>query len=321
MYRNYLFNFSASCSGGGLKRLTEYLKWYNKKGGATFIIRKECKHLVNAYPNIDFNVVDKSLFDRIVNDWKYIDEIVIDKKPLFYYSYGIPIYKRVGIINWFHLSNVLPLKPNEKTLSIIKKIKYHLIGYRIKKNLINADYISAESNHSLTLFEGVNKRSLVVSVNGSDDELFGTHEKKKNRNVDNIAVVVGTYNHKALSESFKIFLHLLRENNDLMLIIIGKTKSIPNHIASHRKVRLTGSIQREKVISTLNSAKYYISTTRIENSYNAASEGIYHAEQSFISCIGPHLELLHNEPYRLVQLKGLESEVIHVRREELSKKT
>jgi hypothetical protein len=45
----------------------------------------------------------------------------------------------------------------------------------------------------------------------------------------------------------------------------------------------------------LKTAKFYVSTTRIENSYNAASEGIFLAEESYISDIGPHRELLQGE--------------------------
>ena len=38
MYQNFLFNFSSSYSGGGLKRLLAFSEWFNKNGGANFIV-------------------------------------------------------------------------------------------------------------------------------------------------------------------------------------------------------------------------------------------------------------------------------------------
>ena len=37
MKNNYLFNFSVSWTGGGLKRLYAYSEWFDKKGGTNYI--------------------------------------------------------------------------------------------------------------------------------------------------------------------------------------------------------------------------------------------------------------------------------------------
>jgi hypothetical protein len=68
----------------------------------------------------------------------------------------------------------------------------------------------------------------------------------------------------------------------------------------------------------LRRAKYYISTTHIENSYNAASEGVFFADESYISDIGPHRELLANAPIERVSVPHMNRSVLHVRREHLS---
>ena len=42
---NILFNFAVTRTGGGLKRLNAFSKWFHNHGGAYFIIHPECKSL------------------------------------------------------------------------------------------------------------------------------------------------------------------------------------------------------------------------------------------------------------------------------------
>ena len=72
----YLFNFSVSYSGGGLKRLTEYVKWFNSNGGAYFIIHQNCKDLISLYENNKYYVVQQSKLSRLINDCAYLKKIV-----------------------------------------------------------------------------------------------------------------------------------------------------------------------------------------------------------------------------------------------------
>jgi hypothetical protein len=58
--------------------------------------------------------------------------------------------------------------------------------------------------------------------------------------------------------------------------------------------------------------------TYIENSYNAASEGIFLADESYISNIGPHQELLDGIKFERIELSGLDRVIIHVKRDEIS---
>ena len=55
-----------------------------------------------------------------------------------------------------------------------------------------------------------------------------------------------------------------------------------------------------------------------KNSYNAASEGIFLSEYSFISSIQPHLELLKNLPYKKCKFNSLDDDVLFLKKEELS---
>ena len=63
----------------------------------------------------------------------------------------------------------------------------------------------------------------------------------------------------------------------------------------------------------LKKTKYYISTTLVENSFNAASEGIFFADESYISNIGPHRELLENEAFEKVTIPNISDSVMRVK--------
>jgi hypothetical protein len=313
----YLFNFSASYSGGGLKRLYEYAKWFDANGGAWFVIHENCKHLRPQFARNHYFVVKQSNLGRLLNDCAYLKSITAQTGvPQLYYSYGIPIYTRTGAVNWFHLSNVLTLHHRNIPLPLILLLKQKYLGHRIKENFKNADIISAESNYSLGFIDAKHYGNLFASVNGSDDELMEIRAGGA-RHTESIAVVVGTNSHKALDDSMAVVEALRSSDQALKLHVIGNEKYIPRALLSDPRVVIRGILPRPEVVSCLRQARYYLSTTLIENSYNAASEGIFLAEESYISDIGPHRELLANERFDEVSVPGLSRRVLHVTRSAL----
>ena len=311
----YLFNFAVSYSGGGFKRLYEYAKWFNGNGGAWFIIHPRCEDLIGEFPNNRFFLVSQPGYQRIFNDCGYLKKIETELgQPALYYSYGIPIYFRFGRINWFHLSNVLPLGSRGIPLPLFDRLKLAILGWKIRRNFQNADVISAESNFSLGLIEAEQTEKLFLSVNGSDDELT----YRQNCIKQNIAVVLGTYRYKALEDSFYVYEMLRKINGELKLMIIGNEKTIPEKLRHNNSIIIAGLLRRSEVIEYLRKARYYISTTRIENSYNAASEGVFFADESYISDIGPHRELLASMPFDRVSVPNMTKSILHVNREDIS---
>ena len=314
----YLFNFAASYLGGGYKRLFEYSKWFNENGGAWFIIHPHCASLINQFQNNRFFLATQPRYQRIFNDCRYLTGIEREiGKPDLYYSYGIPIYARFGKVNWFHLSNVLPLSTRNIPLPFFDKLKLGYLGWRIKSNYINADVISAESSYSLSLIDSTQANKLLLSVNGSDDELDFLKNKTV-LNKENIATVIGTYKYKALRDSYLVFEMLRQNNSQLKLMIIGNKKTIPSDLRNNDNVIATGLLDRSSVIDCLQKTMFYISTTHIENSYNAASEGVFFADESYISDIGPHRELLLNMPFEQIVVPGMNRPMLHVSRENIS---
>ena len=319
VFYNHLYNFSASFSGGGYKRLYEYAKDLNHRGGAHFIIHPNCESLTQLFRNNCYHVAIQSPAQRIFRDCGYLKPILKNiGVPDLYYSYGIPIYSKVGLVNWFHLSNVLPLVPRGISIGPLAYLKVLELGRRIRNNLYNASVISAESQFSLRALGSESMQRHFLSVNGADDELellAGNKIFPKS----NIAVVIGTYRYKALQESYRVFSMLSKASkSELKLVIIGSKKDIPAKIAGDKNVVIRGLISQKKVVECLQDAKFYISTTQVENSYNAASEGVFFAEESYISNIGPHQELLSETPTELVSIPGVHSELIKIKRENIN---
>lgn len=186
----------------------------------------------------------------------------------------------------------------------------------IKKSFKIVNYISAESNYSLSLVDIKFKNKLFLSVNGADDEIL---DSNKIEIKEEIAVVVGTFGYKSINESYIVFKFLQKSNKNLKLIIIGNKKFIPIYILNDKDIIATGLIDRKLVIDYLKKARFYISNTKIENSYNAASEGIFFAEESFISKISVHMELLNNSTYKEINIDGCNIPLLNVKKENLSK--
>ena len=318
--RKYLFNFSASYLGGGRKRLEEYARWFDRRGGAWFIVHPRSGNLCHEFPANHYLFVQTSAVGRVLRDCAYLGGILHEIGiPDLYYSYGIPIYRRVAQVNWFHVSNVLPFSWKGVPLSRFNRLKFRFLGRRMLGNLCHADLISAESRFSLSLLPAEWADRSVLSVNGSDDELaFLSSGVPAPR--EETAVVLGTASYKAIGECYEIFKMLRRQASGLRLVIIGHKCDIPSEPKNDPSVISVGLISRKEVIALLGKTKYYISATKIENSYNAAAEGVFLADESYISDIGPHRELLEGEPFERLSPPEGGTPFIHVRRADLTGK-
>ena len=318
----FLFNFAASYLGGGFKRLYEYAKWFDRNGGAWFVIHPHRASLVQEFPNVRFFVVDQPRAQRVFNDCAYLAGIEREiGRPDFYYSYGIPIYAPVGRLNWFHLSNVLPLGARGISLPLATRLTSAFLGWRIMSHLHHADVISAESQASLDLLDPRYADRLFLSVNGSDDELAYLEELRQGRAAtvpDAIATLLGTFSYKRIQDSWQVFDLLRRTHPGLKLVIIGNADAVPAAVRQDPDVVLTGVLARRELVDWLRRTSYYISTTQIENSYNAAAEGIVFATESYISDIGPHRELIAGVPHERISVPHVARPLIHVRRRDLS---
>jgi hypothetical protein len=104
---------------------------------------------------------------------------------------------------------------------------------------------------------------------------------------------------------------------NLELYIIGDKKYLPNNILNNKNITFLGLLPRGDVIKLLKKSRYYISTTLLENSYNAAAEGLFLSNESFISDIGPHFELVKNYTYNMLDLNTLNCRIIHINKKDV----
>jgi|TARA_B110001452_G_scaffold267505_1_gene277726 hypothetical protein len=315
--KDFLFNFSASYTGGGLKRLVEFSRWFNERQGTNFIINEESSYLKVLFPHNNYFIVSPSRFQRLFNDCFYLKDIVANIPNLrFYYSYGIPIYSYVASKQWFHLSNVAPLMPFEIYLPIFDRVKCFILGKKIKSNSKHYDFVSAESHFACKLFHSFSclEAKSIVSVNGADDEIKSFMSNSPELGINDSVVCVGTHAYKRVDKIYNIFNDLSLSEQSLRLIIIGDEKNIPSNILSDPRVTATGILTRKEVISYLTNSKYYITCSEVENSYNAASEGIFLAQYSLISNIEPHLELLNNLEFSFKKFNSLDERMIFLKK-------
>lgn len=319
LYQSYLFNFSSSYTGGGLKRLMAYITWFNNNGGAHFIVNKKLKNNLKKFSTNTYHYVDITSLQKLINDQKYVDTALKEMyKCSLYYSYNIPLKKNNAQVKWFHLSNVLPFSGMSKfNIPYRRRIELIWLGILTRRGFKFCDYISAESKFSLNLLELEKDKKLSVSVNGSNDEINLIASLSFKGPVKNIAVMVGTYHHKNVFDSYKIYKYLRLSNKHLNLLIVGDADTVPTDIKNDPQVELLGMVNHSKIFDILSNARYYINTSKIENSWNAASEGVYLAKESFISKIPPHNELLRDSQVELLSHMDTFHTIMKVSRDNL----
>ena len=170
------------------------------------------------------------------------------------------------------------------------------------------------------MFDKFLSGKLFVSVNGSDDEIDAYENgvgDGVNRDAEDIAVAVGTYYYKCIDDVYKVYSHLFKSNPNLRLIIIGDREYIPPYVVKDPRVVAAGVLSQAKVCDWIHRSKYYITSTIIENSYNAASEGAFLSRESFISDIGPHRELLKGTKVERLDNLGTRVAVLHAKSADL----
>ena len=262
-------------------------EWFNKKGGAHFIVNEKLRGKLDDFSRNTYHYVSVTHFQKLINAQGYVDVVIKEMGRCdFYYSYNIPIKTNSAQIKWFHLSNVLPfVAMSIFNIPYRRRIELWWLGILVKQGFRYSDFVSAESRFSLQLLSLEGNKKLLVSANGADQEIGLISSFSSNNVVKNIAVIIGTYHHKNLIDSYKIYRHLKANNNELKLVIIGDIDTIPFSIKNDPQVEIKGIVSHEKIINILSSAKFYINTSKVENSWNAASEGVFLAKESFVSKI------------------------------------
>jgi hypothetical protein len=308
-----VFNFSASYIGGGRKRLDAFAQWFDMRGGATFFIHPACESLRDRFPTNDYITVRVTRFQRLLSDFRHVRNAT-SEPPDLYYSCGIPIPYRIGRVNWLHVNNVLPLTSHHLPITAFDRLKRAVLGPRLRQSSKWCEVVSVMSQSSIDLLGRSFAPRAVVSVQGSDDELASLETKHSSVEAEPNVIVVGTWKYKALDDAFRVFNWLRSHDSDLRMQLFGPAQFVPRPLRKSSHVILRGVVDHAQLINELQSCRYYLSTTRLENAYGSAAEGIFLAPQSLISDIPPHRELLAGEPFETVNLSALDRPLLKVRR-------
>ncbi len=309
----WLFNFSSSRDGGGLIRISETIKWFDSNNGAYFIVNDTIKDLVFKYnKNNKYFFVSDNKFRRILSDGYYIPRIINEIGiPDVYFSYGIPVFKEIGKINWFHISNALTLKTDKISLPLKTLIKMLILKKRIIKSIRYTNIVTGESEFSVNLLRqeaGKKKFSCHYDVlpNGYDIKAIKEIVNKKREFLVKYAITIGTYKYKKIKVALELFHEIKEANNLKKFIIIGSASNIPKSVINDKFVEIVPSISRKNLLNLLYNAEYYISTSQIENSSNAVLEALLLSKNIILSNIPSHNEMLRNFKTKTITLNNME---------------
>lgn len=309
---SWLFNFSVSDKTGAMRRIMATIRFYDDNGGAIFILNSSLRQDVRQYSHKNrYFFVNQTFLERVLKNEDYIREVIIEcGRPDIYFSYGIPIYQKIGKFNWFHVSNALSLTVKHIRLSAETKIKMLLLKHRIQATVDNMDIVSGESQYTLDVFQReIRTRKPIryqILRNGyNSEDMSMINPKKQVYQGSKYAMTIGIASYKRLDVVHTIFKQLQAANRDLktLYVVAGPrdlpyiSKLIPEAIKLDGNVVVDTFERREDLVIMMNGMDYYISASQIENSSNALLEGLIFSKNVIATDIPSHRELLVGEKH------------------------
>jgi len=300
---NWLFNFSASPVGGGLRRLEETAKWFDQHDGATFLVHAKAIGAVSRYASCNRYIgVRQTKLRRLIADGSYLPGVIREIGiPDVYFSYGIPLFFGAGRINWLHVSNALTLTRDRHGMPLKRYFELQLLGKRMVRSLRYAHIASAESEYALDLLQMVRGnaagvRKYVVIDNGCEEALFNRPEGRVRADHGKYAITVGTAPYKRLGQALAVFGSLQKKRPDLQKFkIVGNKSQIPRNVLGDARVEALGTgIGNEELYNMIEGASYYVSASGIENSSIAVTEALLLSPSVVLSDIPSHREAVRD---------------------------
>jgi glycosyltransferase involved in cell wall biosynthesis len=308
-----IFDFTASPGGGGKKRAEAYATEMESRGLNTlFLLNSRLPPLRRKLKNVEIEYVTKGSVERFLNDQKRVRQLSGNAR--WYFAYGIPVYRRIGERNWFHLSNVLPFARGRYSASISLKLKMGLLGWRVRMGSGNIDQFSAESvfgTRRFRDFTGV-KMEGVLLRNGIDESADDPLNRSE-AHTPGYAIAIGTYSYKRLDRVLDVFMNMERSMDLRTLKIVGNIGGVPRSMRRNPRVELMGTIELQQVYRLLGTAKLFISASEIENSSNAVLEALSRDTKTVLSCIPSHAEMVDRQGSESLVLNGMEYVVVEKR--------
>jgi glycosyltransferase involved in cell wall biosynthesis len=293
-----IFDFSSSPIGGSLRRLLAFTIFFTKSDlKVKFLIHPSAVQIVKDVDCQSYEIVHKTILDKIFFSTGYLKKY--KKRTKWFFSYGIPIKNKIGIKNWLHISNVLPISQKKISTGLINKLKILLQRFYFKKYSINPDIVSGESTFTLNEYEMlVGKISSFLLPNGitpiNIDNINCTMEFIHGKNY---AVAVGTASYKRIDKTFQLFREIKDKNSLGMLIIVGHKNNVSKALQRRADIHIVSDLSDEEYFRLLKNARVFISTSEIENSSCAVLEAALYVKTCYLSIIPSHMEMMNEEFY------------------------
>ncbi len=304
---SWLFNFAVSNKTGSMRRIMATIQFFNENEGATFILNSSLIKDVRPYSTKNrYFFFNQTFLERFRKDESYIREVISEcGQPDIYFSYGIPIYQKVGKINWLHISNALSLTVKNIRLPAETRIKMLLLKRRIKATVNNVDVVSGESQYTLDLFQREVRtrkpiRHQIIRNGYSSEEISMANQKRQVGQDEKYAMTIGIASYKRLDVVHNIFKQLQATDKDvkILYVVAGPMdipyipRLIPEAIKLDSNVVVDTFERREDLVTMMENMDYYISASQIENSSNALLEGLLFSKSVIATDIPSHRELL-----------------------------
>jgi glycosyltransferase involved in cell wall biosynthesis len=295
-----IFDFSASPVGGGLKRLLAYADHFAvRKERVLFLVHPQTEeHL--AGKTVKYEVVRRRPLARLWFDPRFVSRY--GGRAHWFFSYGIPIYGKVGDHNWLHVSNSLPFGLLGLTLGIKDFASNFLLRERFVASADNCTVVSGESEFTLDIYRKTTgwRRQFVLLRNGME-ALEGGHRSPRLPQ----AITVGTPHYKRLDRTCAVLERMQATRRLDKLLIVGNPESVPLSVRRKPYVACLGILPRHEVVQHMRQSQVFISTSEIENSSNAVLEALAMGGTVVLSDIPSHRELIGNGAVEPLVVDGL----------------
>jgi glycosyltransferase involved in cell wall biosynthesis len=288
-----IFDFSASPVGGGIRRLVEYLRYFERSSARVlFLVHPAVRQFVSGQSSVPVEYVPRPAALRLVDDASIVRRYRHGTRCFF--SYGIPIYQRMSNLDWFHLSNALPLVYRECTISRGAWLKNWLLERRFRSCAGRFDVLSAESQFSLDAYAarlGPPPQGIILRNGVEGPSAGGTVVGQK----DGRALTVGVQGYKRLRVAYEVYASIREQAGLSSFTIVGARQGVPPALRELRDVTITGWVTDEELQRLYAAARVYISASEVENSSNAVLEAFLAGATCVLSRIPSHLEMVSRE--------------------------
>lgn len=289
MKREYdiIFDFSASPVGGGLKRLLAYADYFAaRRKRVLFLVHPQTEEHI-AGKTVKYEVVRRRPLARLWFDPRFVSRY--GGRARWFFSYGIPIYSKVGDHNWLHVSNALPFGLLGLTLDIKAFVSNFLLRERFVASADNCSVVSGESEFTLDIYRKTTgwRREFVLLRNGMEAFESGQRSERLPQ-----AIAVGTSAYKRLDRTCAVLERMRATRRLERLLVVGDPEQVPLGVRRKPYVECLGILPRLEVVQLLKQSQVFVSTSEIENSSNAVLEALALGGTVVLSDIPSHRELI-----------------------------